>query len=107
VKVTDTVASVARQPFAIEFPRRQRVRTEGLVARILLLLVIGFVIYLLFRGFFRAQVRDKDEPPQAGSGGVEDMVACAICGVNMPRSESKQEAGRITCRDPESCKHAG
>ena len=34
------------------------------MARILLLLVIAFVIYLLFRGFFRAQVK-RDAPPPA------------------------------------------
>jgi hypothetical protein len=73
------------------------------LARILLLLAIGFVIWLLFRGFFRSQVRDG-----SGSGAreVEDMVACSLCGVNMPRSEAKEEGGRITCRDPSTCKHA-
>ena len=73
------------------------------MARILLLLAIGFFIWLLFRGFFRSQVKD-DEP--SGAKDVEDMVACSICGVNMPRSEAKEEGGRITCRDPASCKHS-
>lgn len=80
------------------------------MARILLLLVIGFVIYALFRGFFKSQLKDKDGPPSASPGGdgrPDDLVACAICGVNMPRGESKEEGGRITCRDPKSCKHAG
>jgi len=77
------------------------------VARILLLLIIGFVIYLLFRGFFKSQLKDKAEPPAARQGEAEDMVACALCGVNMPRSESKEEGGRVTCRDPKSCKHSG
>jgi len=82
------------------------------LARILLLLVIGFVIYALFRGFFKSQLKDKDkdEPPAArpgGDGRPDDLVACAVCGVNMPRSESKEEGGRVTCRDPKSCKHAG
>jgi len=73
------------------------------LARILLLLAIGFFIWLLFRGFFRAQV--KDDPPSQAKD-VEDMVACARCGVNMPRSEARQEGGRFTCGDPENCKHA-
>lgn len=73
------------------------------MARILLLLAIAFFIWLLFRGFFRAQV--KDDPPSEAKD-VEDMVACSICGVNMPRSEAKEEGGRITCRDPVGCKHA-
>jgi hypothetical protein len=24
----------------------------------------------------------------------------------MPRSESKEEGGKVTCRDPSSCRHA-
>ena len=76
------------------------------MARILLLLVIGFLVYALFHGFYKAQVKDKDET-SAARDGVEDMVACSLCGVNMPRSESKEEGGRVTCRDPGSCKHAG
>ena len=74
------------------------------MARILLLLVIGFVIYLLFRGFFRSLQKGDDDPPSARPGEAEDMVACSLCGVNMPRSESKEEGGRITCRDPQACK---
>lgn len=77
------------------------------MARILLLLVIGFVIYALFRGFFKSQLKDKDEPSASRQVEPEDMVACAICGVNMPRSDSKEEGGRVTCRDPKACKHGG
>jgi uncharacterized protein len=72
------------------------------LARILLLLVIGFVIWLLFRGFLRSQAKDADP---TGPKDVEDMVACARCGVNMPRSEAKEEGGKFTCRDPSTCKH--
>ena len=75
------------------------------MARILLLLAIGFFIWLLFRGFFKSQVK-KDRPPSAVTDG-EDMVACARCGVNMPRSEAAQEDGKFICRDPATCKHAG
>ena len=73
------------------------------MARILLLLAIGFAIWLLFRGFLRSQTKDA-EPSEARD--VEDMVACARCGVNMPRSDAKEEGGRFTCSDPENCKHA-
>ncbi|MBK6982537.1 MAG: hypothetical protein IPH30_14245 [Betaproteobacteria bacterium] len=73
------------------------------MARILLLLAIGFVIWLVFRGFFKAQVKDAESSEPRD---IEDMVACAHCGVNLPRSESREEGGRITCRDPATCKHA-
>jgi uncharacterized protein len=73
------------------------------LARILLLLAIGFVIWLLFRSFFRAQIKEPDEsPPRV----AEDMVACARCGVNMPRSEAVEEGGGFVCRDPANCKNA-
>ena len=73
------------------------------MARILLLLVIGFFIWLLFRAFFKAQAKDvtTSEPRD-----VEDMVACARCGVNMPRSEATEADGQYTCADPATCKHA-
>jgi uncharacterized protein len=73
------------------------------LARILLLLVIGFFIWVLFRGFFRAQVKDDAAPAPKEA---EDMVACARCGVNMPRSEAREADGKFTCADPSTCKHA-
>jgi uncharacterized protein len=75
------------------------------LARFLVLIVIGFLVWLLFRGRFKPGARDAARPPEAREG--EDMVACADCGVNMPRSEAKEEGGRFTCRDRATCKHAG
>lgn len=73
------------------------------MARILLLLAIGFVVWLLFRGFFKAQLKDA---PESDTKAAEDMVACSRCGVNMPRSEAAEEGGKYLCRDPSTCKHA-
>jgi uncharacterized protein len=75
------------------------------VARFLVLVVIGFLVWLLFRGRARPGAGGAARPPEAREG--EDMVACALCGVNMPRSEAKEEGGRFTCRDRATCKHAG
>lgn len=69
------------------------------LGRILLLLIIAFAIYLLFRGFFRAQTKQK--PPEQITS--EDMVACARCGVNLPRSEARDEGGQLVCRDNPQC----
>lgn len=75
------------------------------MARILLLLVIAFVLYLLFRGFFRAQTKDKVAPPrEATSLEGEDMVTCARCGVNLPRSDTREEAGRLVCQNNPHCR---
>lgn len=73
------------------------------MARILVLLVIAFLIYWVIRGFMRAQGRDEDAPPQAASAKGEDMVACARCGVNLPRSEAREEAGRLVCHNNPHC----
>jgi uncharacterized protein len=74
------------------------------LARILLLLAIGFALWLLFKGFLRKQDKPDGAPRE---GKVEDMVACARCGVNMPRSEAREEGGKFYCRDNAACKHAG
>ena len=74
------------------------------MGRILLLLIIGFAIYLLFRGFFRSQVK-KEPPPQppATTTQGEDMVTCARCGVNLPRSDTVEDSGRLVCRENRLC----
>ena len=73
------------------------------MARIVLLLVIVFILYLLFRRFFRSQTKDAAPPPAVNPAKAEDMVACARCGVNLPRSEAREEAGRLVCQNNPHC----
>ena len=73
------------------------------MARILLLLVIVFILYLLFRRFFRSQTKDAAPPPSTTQNKGEDMVACTRCGVNLPRSEAREEAGRLVCHNNPNC----
>jgi uncharacterized protein len=71
------------------------------LGRIVLLLIIGFAVYLAFRGFFRAQTReDTSVAPRVKE---EDMVACARCGVHLPRSEARSDGGAFYCRDNPRC----
>ena len=70
------------------------------MGRILFLLIIAFLIYLLFKGFLRAQTRRGEEDRKEK---VEDMVACARCGVNMPKSEARCEGAQFFCRDNPRC----
>ena len=72
------------------------------MGRIVFLLIIAFLIWLVFRGFFRAQVR-REAPVSARSVKGEDMVACARCGVNLPRSEAESKEGVFYCRDNPRC----
>jgi uncharacterized protein len=73
------------------------------LARVLLLLIIAFLIYLIFRGFFRAQTR-KSEAAAKAAAASEDMVACARCGVNVPRSEAAMKDGVFYCKDNPRCR---
>jgi uncharacterized protein len=60
----------------------------------LLLLVIAIVIaYFVLTGLARKR-RQRPVPPP-----VEPMVPCAHCGVNVPRSEALEAAGRFFCSE--------
>ena len=71
------------------------------MSKVLLLLIIVFLVYLLFRGFMRSQVK---EPPKSQPLKAEDMVTCARCGVNMPRSEAREEGGKMVCHNNSQCR---
>ena len=73
------------------------------MGRIVLLLIIGFLVYLVFRGFFRVNTR-KPEPPAAKSVEGEKMVTCALCGVNLPASEARLTEGVFYCQENPRCK---
>jgi uncharacterized protein len=75
------------------------------LGRILLLIIIGFLIYLVFKGFFKSATKKReDEPrPPANTAKGEDMVTCARCGVNLPRSEAAEQDGKLVCRDNPKC----
>ena len=72
------------------------------MSRIVLLLIIGFLVYLALRGFLRTQTRGGG--PAARDVKSEDMVACARCGVHLPRSEARSEAGAYICQDNPRCR---
>jgi uncharacterized protein len=64
------------------------------VFKILLLIAIGFVVLALFRAYQRS----LGQPPSSTrEKTVEDMVKCAHCGVNLPRSEAIYSGGNFFC----------
>jgi uncharacterized protein len=71
------------------------------LARVLLILVIAFLIFLVVRQLMRAQTK---KPPEEAAAAPEDMVACARCGVNVPRSETREVDGRLICAANPNCK---
>lgn len=73
------------------------------MGRILFFILIGVMVWLLVRGASRAAAR-RDAQERARAMPAEDMVTCARCGVNMPRGEAREEAGRLVCRDNPACR---
>ncbi len=62
--------------------------------KILLLIAIGFVVWALFRAYLRSLSKP---PASTRESTVEDMVKCAHCGVNLPRSEAIYSGGELFC----------
>jgi uncharacterized protein len=63
------------------------------VSKLLLLVVAAAVIYFLVSGHARKRSKPSAPPPS------ESMVPCAHCGVNVPRSEALEGAGRFFCSE--------
>lgn len=74
------------------------------MVRILILLAIVVLIFLVLRSLFRSQVKKPPVEPTPSSAEGEDMVACARCGVNVPRSETREQDGRRVCATNPNCK---
>jgi uncharacterized protein len=64
------------------------------VSKLLLLVIAAAVVYFLVSGY----ARKRDRRASAAPAG-EAMVPCAHCGVNVPRSEALEGAGRFFCSE--------
>jgi uncharacterized protein len=64
------------------------------VFKILLLIAIGFVVLAVIRTYQRSLNKPT---ASAREPVVEDMVKCAHCGVNLPRSEAIYSGGDFFC----------
>lgn len=62
--------------------------------KLFFLIVLGFVIYAILKSYARSQ---QAKPPSRAPRGAEDMVKCAYCGVNLPRSEAFLTQGEFYC----------
>jgi uncharacterized protein len=73
------------------------------VGKVVLLLVIGFLVYVLFKGFMKASVKREREDKRIEG---ENLVQCVKCGVQMPMSDAVVKEEGFSCRDPANCRHA-
>jgi uncharacterized protein len=73
------------------------------MGRILIFALLAGLGYLLFKGLTRSK------PPEVGRQApppvVDDMVACARCGVNLPKGEAMAAGGGFICREGERCQN--
>jgi uncharacterized protein len=77
------------------------------MGRLLLFVLIALAVYLMVKGSTRrSALRDRDAPSRAAMARGEDMVTCARCGVNVPKSEARAEGGRLVCADNPRCRPA-
>ena len=63
--------------------------------KILLFLAVVFVLLWLLRGVTSGRRGGAAQPPQA----PQEMIACAHCGVHLPRDEALPGRGGVFCGD--------
>ena len=63
---------------------------------ILIGVIVLLVVWLLRRALAAPRSGDK---PQAPDGQQGDLVACAHCGVNLPKAEARSAGGRYFCSE--------
>jgi uncharacterized protein len=68
------------------------------LGRLLFFLLLALIIWWVVRGLLKRGRADGAKTPP-----TEDMVACARCGVNMPKSEARAESGRYFCVNNPHC----
>jgi uncharacterized protein len=75
------------------------------MGRILFFALVFVALYLAWKSMMRkAEIREDERRPRPTAALGEDMVTCTRCGVNVPRSEAKDEGGRLVCADNPRCR---
>lgn len=63
------------------------------MSRLIFIIVIVALVYWLFKSYARKlNKQDQEQPPK-----TQDMVSCAHCGINLPKSESVSVDGKYYC----------
>ncbi|HTP61449.1 MAG TPA: PP0621 family protein [Burkholderiales bacterium] len=68
------------------------------MGRLIVIVLIAVLVVWQLRRALAAQDR-TDAPPQAPGGPQGDLVNCAHCGVNLPKSEARSAGGRHYCSE--------
>lgn len=62
------------------------------MGKLLFWLLVGIALVAWYK-----MAKRKRQAPPPSKPGVEDMVRCRVCGVNLPRSEAVMSQGRFYC----------
>lgn len=79
------------------------------MGKILFFLFLGLLGWWLYRGLTKSKLKHDEDPAKPVDEGkpprVQDqLVACANCGVNLPRGDAREEGGRFFCVDNPHCR---
>jgi uncharacterized protein len=69
---------------------------------LILLLIVGVAAWWIYHRISRLRSgtdASRPSPPRAGKGAVQDMVACAHCGVHLPQAEAVRDGELHYCGD--------
>ena len=69
-----------------------------MVFRLILITVGVFIVIWLLRRAL-AGPRAAGKPPAEGGEQKGELVACANCGVNLPKAEARSAGGRFYCSE--------
>lgn len=69
---------------------------ETIMPRILILIVLGWLIYLVIRRVTKQLNAKTDSPVEKMA---DNMVQCTLCGVHIPEAESIQLDNKTVCKN--------
>lgn len=63
------------------------------------LIIIGLVIWLLYRLYQRWLSHKSTATQQKGQANIENMVRCEVCGLHVPQGSAVQKDGHYYCSE--------
>jgi uncharacterized protein len=69
---------------------------------VVLIVFVVLAVWLIRRAFLTSNKSRQGPPPKQG-----DLVACARCGMHLPRNEAREAGGRLYCGEEHARLGAG
>ena len=66
---------------------------------LLFLVAVVLLLWLLRKSSLRRTTTQRRRPPSEATGAPQPMLACAQCGVHLPRDEALPGRGGVFCGD--------